>query len=697
MSQAARKNAAANSHTESAPAPIASRGQKTPVFLVTQDDALWPQIGQGLDQDWTLKQVDSVDELQRTTNAGQAGIIVWDAREQPDCAGDLSRLQLHSARFAIIVLDDAAASTEPWRVAIQQRQIVALLGIPFDAAQLLEAFASACDEYHARSAVLGEGISAAPAAGSTGRNVPRLLVLIAAAVCMACAGAYLWYRHSAAPVVAGKKSPAALSAAPAAPTETKAPGETSAQGETNAAGDTNGSAEEQVDSLLEKARQAMLDRHYIEPAGENALTLYQNVLIYDPNNGEARQGLQRLAQILFARVQSDLDDRKFDMALQALETARSIDPDDSRLAELDARIESLRAEFGPAQIQAALNAKNFDRATQLLDEAARAKSLNGAKLNQLREELRRRQAESDVAQILKLLATRTQQERLLEPHEDSAVYYLQQARDAGASAADLQQPSQALSKKLMQAARAALDQHRLSEAERLLGEARNAGAAPKALAGLQRDFDGARESQAHEKAIHSQILALAQTRLAQGSLLQPDNDNALFYVNQLRAADPSNSGLAQVSGSLQSAIVTQARSALESGDMGKAESLLKAGSGLGSSTELDNLAASIAQQKQKQGKLAAAANSLIVIKPLKLEYPRTALANGTEGWVDLAFLITTEGKVSNITVLDASPPNVFDSAAKSALSRVRYKPVLVDGQAIAIKTTLHVVFRLAQQ
>ncbi len=655
---------------------------------------MWPQIGRGLDQDWTLKQVDSVDELQRTTNAGQAGIIVWDAREQPDCAGDLSRLQLHSARFAIIVLDDAAASTEPWRVAIQQRQIVALLGIPFDAAQLLEAFASACDEYHARSAVLGEGISAAPDAGSTGRKVPRHLVLIAAAVCMACAGAYLWYRHSAAPVVASKKSPAAL---PAAPTETKAPGDTSAQGETNAAGDTNGSAEEQVDTLLEKARQAMLDRHYIEPAGENALTLYQNVLIYDPNNREARQGLQRLAQILFARVQSDLDDRKFDMALQALETARSIDPDDSRLAELDARIESLRAEFGPAQIQAALNAKNFDRATQLLEEAARAKLLSAAKLNQLRDELRRRQAESDVAQMLKLLATRTQQERLLEPHDDSAVYYLQEARDAGASAADLQQPSFALSKKLMQAARAALDQHRLSEAERLISEARNAGAAPKALAGLQRDFDGAREGLAHEKAIHSQMLALAQTRLAQGSLLQPDNDNALFYVNQLRAADPSNSGLAQVSGALQSAIVTQARSALESGDTGKAESLLKAASGLGSSTELENLAASIAQQKQKQGKLAAAANSLIVIKPLKLEYPRAALANGTEGWVDLGFLITSEGKVSNITVLDASPPNVFDSAAKSALSRVRYKPVLVDGQAIAIKTTLHVVFRLAQQ
>src|SRR5208283_5837767 len=74
LSHAARKHAAANSYTESAPAPAASRGQagfrghKTPVFLVTQDESLWPQIGPGLDRDWALKQVDTVEELLRVTH-----------------------------------------------------------------------------------------------------------------------------------------------------------------------------------------------------------------------------------------------------------------------------------------------------------------------------------------------------------------------------------------------------------------------------------------------------------------------------------------------------------------------------------------------------------------------------------------------------------------------------------------------------
>src|SRR5208283_3600323 len=73
--------------------------------------------------------------------------------------------------------------------------------------------------------------------------------------------------------------------------------------------DARVAAEEQVDALLDKARQAMLDRHFVEPADGNALALYRNVLKYDPNNGEAREGLQRLAQVLVARVQSDLDAR----------------------------------------------------------------------------------------------------------------------------------------------------------------------------------------------------------------------------------------------------------------------------------------------------------------------------------------------------------------------------------------------------
>jgi len=210
---------------------------------------------------------------------------------------------------------------------------------------------------------------------------------------------------------------------------------------------------------------------------------------------------------------------------------------------------------------------------------------------------------------------------------------------------------------------------------------------------LQRDFDAARDSQAHD----AHLLELAQARLAQGEILEPDNDNALFYVNQLRAADPTSAGLAHISGALQGAIIARARAALYSGDAVKAEALVNAASGLGSSAELDALTDAVAQQKLKQSgttPFMVQASSLVTVKPLKLQYPRTAVSKGTEGWVDVGFTVTTEGKVINVTVLNASPPNVFESAAKSALARVRFRPVLVDGQAREVKSMLHLVFRL---
>lgn len=683
MPIAVRKQAAGDSHAESGPLSATVRTAKLPAYLVSEDESLWPQIAPGMEHAFLLKQVDTLGELKGSTDEGHAGVVIWDARGAEDPTHELSQLQIHSARFAIVVLD-ADENGSAWRAPLSQRQIVALVPVPFDTAVLLEAVGNAREECHARSAVLGESETNASTAGPSRPKKPGLPLLsaIGAALCAALAGGYfLMPRNSQPPVPATAvtaAAPSAQSAVPATAPVSAAP-----------------AADDQIDSLLDRARQAMLERRFIEPAASNALTLYQNALIVDPNNGEARQGLERLAQILFARVQSDLDERKFDAALQALETARSLSPGDPRLASLDARIESLRAEFGPAQILAAINAKNYDRAGQLLDEAARSKSLSAAKLAQLRDELQRRQAENDVSHILKLLAARIQQDRLIDPHNDNAVYYLQRARLAGASVEDLQDSTQALGRKLAQLGHTAIEQHRLVDADRALTELKNSGASPPAAGLLQHDLDAVRDSLAHEKQQQTQWLDQAQARIAKGELLEPENDSALYYLNQLHASNSSSGPAGQLAVSLQTGVAARARSALDAGDTTKAESMVRAAGALGASSDLDAVTAAIADARQRQGKVATIpGNSLVAVKPLNLEYPHAALTKGTEGWVDLAFSVTPEGKVEQISVLDSSPRNVFDAAAKLAISRVRYRPVLISGQPAEIKTTLHVVFRL---
>jgi len=648
---------------------------KLTVLLVTGDDSLWPQVGADLGSSLVLKQLDSIDELVNSTPSAQAAIVLWDARNHPEPTAVLSRLNLHSSRFAVVALDDAG-SADAWTLPIQHRQVVAHVGLPIVASELSSALDSAQEEVNSRLALLGDG-SAPIEIDSPAPKKPWLVPAVIGGVIIAAAGAYFLSRGPTevkpAPTVS---APAQASAAP--PAAVKSPAD----------------ADEKVDALIEKAQQAMLDRHFIDPLAGSALSLYREVLVVNPDNGEARQGLQRLSEILIARVQSALDDRKFDVALQFLETARSIDATDKRLIALDEKMASLRAELGPAQILAALNAQNFDRATQLIDEAARTKALPAAKLAQLRDEVHKRRDDFEVSRLLKLVDARMQQDHVIDPHNDSAVYYLDQAKQAGAAGPALQGQAQEVVKRLTQMARTAMQQHNFNDVDRILTELHGAGAPQAAINSLQRDLTLARNSFAAQKSDQPQYLELAQSRLAQGKLTDPDGDSALFYVTQLRAADPKNSGLAQVTGALQSQILDRARASLDAGDADKAETLVQKAGSLGASPDLDALNDKIRQRKAGGEALQMPEQSLTRLNKLDVQYPTRALQSNVEGWVELSYTVGTDGNVSNIKLLNASPPRTFEASATRAVSRLRYQPVIQGGKAISVGTQVRIVYRV---
>ena len=675
MQSATRKAESVVSEPAERRAVPEAKKTKLSVLLITADDLLWPQVGAALAKELVLKQVDSVDELLSATTAGQPAIVVWDARHQTDAAAVLSRLQLHSPRFAVVVLDEAS-NTSAWTNPIALRQVVAQVMVPIPATGLASALESAQEEVNARIALLGESGGVASGTSSGERKIPWIPVALVLGVAAAAAAAYFVLQRGDAPVKAVPAGSPMHATAPAA--AKPAP-----------------SSDEKVDLLIEKAQQAMLERHYIDPADGSALALYRGAMLLDPQNGEARQGLQRLAEILFARVQSDLDERKFDGALQALETARSINPNDSRLSALDERIASVRAEFGPAQILAAINAQSFDRAAQLIDEATRTKSLNAAKLTQLRDELRRKHQEYDVANFVKLIDTRLMQDKLTEPRNDSAVYYLSQARAAGASSAALQPQAQEINKQLSQNVRSAIEQKRFGDADKLIADLRGYGVPTSTVAGLQHELGVARGQQAAAEL--PQYAELAQSRLAQGKLTEPDNDSALFYVNQLRATDPKNGSLARLSNAVQAQILDQARAALDGAQPQKAAALLQSAGSLGGSPDLDALNVRLAQVKQAATAMPEVAEaSLTKIKPMTLDYPDGALRKGTEGWVEISYVIGTDGKVSSIKVLASDPAGVFEAAATRAIARVRYQPSTQGGKAIAVSTKLRIAFRMTK-
>jgi protein TonB len=692
-------NAAPRQDTESGHARSAGLGApkkaKLAAFLVTGDVELWPQVGAHLPTKLNFRQIDSVDELMSAVPSDTPAVVLWDARGCAEKSAELSRIQAHSTRFAMLVLDDDDSA---WVSAIQHGQIVAFVAVPIDQSRLIGALGGAYEEVNARVALLGGQPTTRARAGGGKRLSGKLIAAVVLGIAAAVAAAIILATHrtgdansvNAPPAGGGTPSTHAGSEQSEHPEETAADPLVAA---------SSSPTEEAIDTLIGRAQRAMRDRHFIDPAEGSALALYRAALAIDPSSGEAHQGLQRLAEVLLARVQSALDERQFDAALQALENARSIDPSDKRLTAFDERIAKMRAELGPAEIMAAINAQNFDRAAQLIDQAARTKSMGESKLNQLREDLRRHRADTDDTRLVALIDARMQQDQLADPPNDSAVYYLSQARKAGATSSALQAQFRELSRRLTLAARSAIAQRQLDEADRLAADLRSIGVPLSQVAGLQRDIGMARAQRAPVAAPEAPRFAdLVRTRLAQGSVIEPQNDSALHYLNELKATDPQNVSIGPLSRAVQTQIVAQAGEALDASLPGQTEALLQIASSLGPSPEVDALRDRIHAPGAGAivGPREVAEASLTRTRPLQIEYPSYALSKQVEGDVEVAYTVTPKGVVADLKVISADSPGVFDKAATSAVSRLRYKPVVEAGKPIAVSTKILVKFRVAK-
>src|SRR5260370_19371133 len=109
---------------------------------------------------WAPRQVDSVDDLIATTQAGGPAVVLWDARGQAAAAAVLSRIQMHSDRYVIVALD-AADNAAAWEAPLAQRQIAAHVPLPIVVDDLIGALERAREEVNARVALLGDGSGAA--------------------------------------------------------------------------------------------------------------------------------------------------------------------------------------------------------------------------------------------------------------------------------------------------------------------------------------------------------------------------------------------------------------------------------------------------------------------------------------------------------------------------------------------------------
>ncbi len=82
---------------------------------------------------------------------------------------------------------------------------------------------------------------------------------------------------------------------------------------------------------------------------------------------------------------------------------------------------------------------------------------------------------------------------------------------------------------------------------------------------------------------------------------------------------------------------------------------------------------------------------LVRIEP---QWPREALMQGIEGWVQVAFTIRADGTVADARVIDAYPRRVFDRSTLRAIQHWRFAPRIVDGRPVERQATQTIEYRL---
>jgi TonB family protein len=679
-------------------APVSSTPAVDVTAITTRDDFLL-ELGQTLGGQAAVRPVESIDAaLPHLGSTRRAQILVIDARDVAELRAAADAAHAEAPHAVVLVFTETQAEAQAG-AALKGSKVFAVLPLPVDARKTQAIFDGAVEDARQRkddapaAEVEVQKLSigafrpapvSAEAAGSDdgGATDKRKLFMIGAAAAAAVAlAAVAWYLHSkgspatptspaanlantAAPAVADDKSAAALPAAPAADISIL-------QGK--------------VDDLLEKARLAMHERRYTEPAGDNALLYFRSAAAANASNGEARDGLQRVAAVLAGRVEEALTAGRFDEAALTLANFRAATPADPRVSSFTQRLAVI-------QVSRAIAEGNLERATALVRQAQQSGAVPAEQIARWRAELARHQEDIKVQHLVGLVGDRIRDGKLTDADDSAKSYAQQLATLAPGNPATTHAVHDLITAYLRKAREAAVARNSADQ-DRWLNEARAAGMKPKEITAFLRELASSRQKASQAEA--ARLMQTFRDRLGSGALTDPAQDSAAWYLTQVQASSPNDPALAQGSRDLATKLLERARDAVLASKSGDTD--LAAARHWGADAASVGAVQALQNQSKTQApavNAAALASKLKQTRAANPEYPPSAFNQHISGSVVLTYTVDTSGVTRDVHVIEATPPGVFDNAAVSAVRRWRYAPMIVNGAAIEVPVKTQVRFEL---
>ncbi|MEE4185551.1 MAG: protein kinase [Gammaproteobacteria bacterium] len=210
--------------------------------------------------------------------------------------------------------------------------------------------------------------------------------------------------------------------------------------------------------------------------------------------------------------------------------------------------------------------------------------------------------------------------------------------------------------------------------------------------------------------------------LADGRLEGPLRDNAVYYVDKMRAIDPADPVTTSAVAELAAAFVAQAQASVDAGEAERAlyeldladqfdgpdeltEPLRRQAEALAAEYAARASAAAAAEAEAEAAAAAAAAAAAPVFDPnepvalgdlefadfVEPRYPRR-LDRDYTGWVDLEFRVDAEGRTTEVVVVDMNLPEAFAQPSLDAVREWRFKPYEFAGEPVAVRSAVRLRF-----
>src|SRR5580704_2739166 len=457
----------------------AARPRRVEVVVVSGDDEFLIEIGPLFSESFRTRPVDSPASIagvlaDQARGDSPPSMILLDAAAVSDPRGAVAQMEAAHPNLPILVL--AASRDESyWSAALARGAIIDVIArYDLGSDRFKEALNRA--ETRARSAPQSPppGQVTPPA-----KNNSKLLIAAAVAVAVG-AGAFFVFHKSGPGPAASSGASTAQQAGPAA----QATKPMSAL------------------ELLSAARIAFRDQKLLPASGadghgDSALELYAQVLVQDPKNDEAIDGVQRLFSVVKARVQQDLTANKLDDAQKLVTAFKATNVESDGLKELDGQITAARPKFYAARAQEMIQANDFNDADQMITQLS---TLDRKAADELRRTMETRKVEQAAQAQLTQMSAQVKQAieagNLREPASDSARTRLNAMRQVSRNHALTMSAQRDLQAALINRAQDQAGKEQFDAASKLIAAASDIAATPEvaeAKKQLQGEIDAANQ------------------------------------------------------------------------------------------------------------------------------------------------------------------------------------------------------------